>query len=472
MASTTFISRVTRIAREWLQDVNDCVYGPTAPATTLRGQLASTASVADGDALIGVKRPNSGASATTLHDWMNRQHVTPLDFGGVGDGVTADDTAWSSMIATGKPVVLPSGYNWRLDASHNISVMVTGEGADDNQSCITLTGSGALVVDDEQCKMSNFKITSSVAGNTWITCTASSFEARNIRFVRGGGAINQVGIKYDATNNSIYFCKYKGCKSNLDRPIQVTGAAPYVFNANDIGDFGTYFQSFASAIDIAGVAAADANEFCGYFETGTNAINFSGAALRQNRFRLVLDAVTRALNTSTTIADVNLWEILDGGFTVAGTYPQNQVLTGPSSTKVRATQGTAQSIPNAAATTVVYDTEVFDTLTEFVHTTGIFTAKNAGYYRVTGGVLSASVAWAAGNRWEVRIYKNGVEYAKGDWNVADAATTRQRSSYVSCLVSMNGTTDTIELVVIHNQGGAVALDTAPTANFIEIERLQ
>lgn len=86
------------------------------------------------------------------------------------------------------------------------------------------------------------------------------------------------------------------------------------------------------------------------------------------------------------------------------------------------------------------------------------------------GGLSESIAWDAGERWEARIYKNGTEYAKGDYNVADAATTRQRSSYVSCEMDV-AVGDTVDIRIIHNQGGAVLLDTAPTANFIEIQRI-
>ena len=118
-----------------------------------------------------------------------------------------------------------------------------------------------------------------------------------------------------------------------------------------------------------------------------------------------------------------------------------------------------------------FDTEVYDTLSEFAHGSGIFTAKNAGYYHIAASALSASVAWDEGERWEIRVYKNGAEYAKGDWNVAAAATTRQRGSRVVTTVYMNGTTDTLDVRIIHNQGGTVALDTAPTGNYIDIFRI-
>lgn len=35
----------------------------------------------------------------------------------------------------------------------------------------------------------------------------------------------------------------------------------------------------------------------------------------------------------------------------------------------------------------------------------------------------------------------------------------------------DGTTDTLDVRLIHNQGGAVLLDTAPTGNYIDIFRV-
>lgn len=248
-----------------------------------------------------------------------------------------------------------------------------------------------------------------------------------------------------------------------------------MFNANKIGgSTRDYWQDFQTAISIDNIAACDANRFAGYFETGTNFITLADAQFRQNRMDYVLDAVTRDLNVTPNITGSNRWERHDGGTftkTGAGNFTAEQQFIGIPQTKVRATQSVAQAIANATATVITYDAEAFDTLSEFVNGTGIFTARYPGYYRVTGAARSASAAWDANERWEVRIYKNGIEYAAGNYDRADAAVTNQRSSYVSAMVYMNGTTDTVDLRAIHNQGAAVNLDTAPTANFIEIERV-
>lgn len=75
----------------WFQDVNDTVYG-----------LPNTSNSAKGDALIGVKRTETGATAQTLHSYIQNQPLMPKDFGAVGDGVTLDDTALAAMLAAAK----------------------------------------------------------------------------------------------------------------------------------------------------------------------------------------------------------------------------------------------------------------------------------------------------------------------------------------------------------------------------------
>lgn len=60
-----------------------------------------------GDALIGVKQPFTGAVARTQHD-KNAEHITPADFGAVGNGVANDDAAFSALEVdtTGKDIDL------------------------------------------------------------------------------------------------------------------------------------------------------------------------------------------------------------------------------------------------------------------------------------------------------------------------------------------------------------------------------
>lgn len=72
-----------------LIDEWDDIYGVSDGSASL---LADTSSASNGDALVGVKRTETGAVATTLHNWVQSRRPTIKDFGAVGDGVT-DDTA-------------------------------------------------------------------------------------------------------------------------------------------------------------------------------------------------------------------------------------------------------------------------------------------------------------------------------------------------------------------------------------------
>lgn len=406
--------------------------------------------------------------------WVRQYHggVNVKWYGAIGNGVADDTAAFTSAAATSKPIDIPYG-DFVLSTPVTISAAMIGSGADDGQTTITLTGTGQLVVGDSNAVWENFFIRSAVNSLAFIRVPGVSyFSCTHFRAEKVGAATGQIAIQFDTTIASVYFANIDNFKIKLDYPFDITGDSTQVFNANKIGTVATaYYQDFQSAVTIDGVLACDANQFAGYFETGTNAINHVAGALRQNRFKMVIDTVNRVYNTGVTVTDQNLWEILSGGFIVNGTYPQNQIIVGAPSTRVRATNATADSIPNAAATILKFDTEVYDSLTEFVSATGVFTAKNAGYYMVSACALSASAAWDAGERWEIAVYKNGSEYSRGDSVTADAATTRQRLARVCTSVFLNGTTDTITVRLIHNQGAAVALDTAPTANYIDINRI-
>lgn len=399
-------------------------------------------------------------------------------YGAVGDGATDDSAAFTRASILERDIVLDAG-DYYINTVVTIYSNMYGKGATGSgtagRTTITLGPSGRLVVGDWHLKWDGIVFRSATNSATFITCAQSYFTLTRYRFERAGSPTGQIGIHFDCTSNSVYFATLENFKHKVDYPVWIDGTSSYVFNANKIGgSTRDYWQDFQSAITIDNVAAVDANQFAGYFETGTNFITLADAQFRQNRMSYVLDGVTRDLNVTPNITGSNTWERHDGGTftkTGAGNFTFEQQFIGIPVTRVRATQSTAQAMANAAATVVTYDSETFDTVSELVNGTGIFTAKNPGYYRVTGGARSASVAWDAGERWEARIYKNGVEYASGNWDRADAAATNQRSSYVSAIVYMNGTTDTLDLRIIHNQGASVNLDTAPTANFIEIERL-
>lgn len=92
MADTTFVNG-TVIEPSWLNDINDTNY-TTIPAILNDigglGGLSNTSDVADGDALIGVKRTETGAASRTQHQ-KNLDVVNAKDFGAANSETQANN---------------------------------------------------------------------------------------------------------------------------------------------------------------------------------------------------------------------------------------------------------------------------------------------------------------------------------------------------------------------------------------------
>ena len=97
-------------------------------------------------------------------------------------------------------------------------------------------------------------------------------------------------------------------------------------------------------------------------------------------------------------------------------------------------QSTGQSLSASTNTKALFQTEEFDTNSNFASST--FTPTVAGYYQVSGGNQPATAA----STLTVFVYKNGTVYKNIAVNIASASWV-----YGSCLVYCNGTTDYIEL---------------------------
>jgi hypothetical protein len=98
-----------------------------------------------------------------------------------------------------------------------------------------------------------------------------------------------------------------------------------------------------------------------------------------------------------------------------------------------------QSISSSTQTKITFDTEVFDTNSNFASSR--FTPTVAGYYQVTGGFSSTQSGSIS--RIILSIYKNGSNI----YTVNDLLVTGYRFSGTG-LVYCNGSTDYIEMYVL------------------------
>ena len=136
MASTTFVSNVTRIVRAWLQDVNDSTYGPIAPTTTLRGQLSDPTSASNGAGMVARSEQvvaNVAAvrllSKTSASSYARTLGYYTTNDGGAGsyyydssDTTTADD-GFACLVAA-------DGGRWKLLVDDFVNIRQAGAKGD------------------------------------------------------------------------------------------------------------------------------------------------------------------------------------------------------------------------------------------------------------------------------------------------------------------------------------------------------
>lgn len=128
MADTTFVDGQGRIVAAWLNDVNDSTYGPTAPITTLRGQLADSSSASNGAGMSGFEASNPYARLTlggaNIGGKVNVNWYSAADKTGVANNSTVFNTAG----ATGHANYVPTG-TWKMNATYSSKVRIEGDGS-------------------------------------------------------------------------------------------------------------------------------------------------------------------------------------------------------------------------------------------------------------------------------------------------------------------------------------------------------
>ena len=176
---------------------------------------------------------------------------------------------------------------------------------------------------------------------------------------------------------------------------------------------------------------------------------------------------TGGVNVASTTGVINLLGSTSGAITLqANAVAGTNTLTLPNNTGIllsnasvfsgtgpafRAGLSSTQNISANTATKIQFNSETFDTNTNYDNTTNYrFTPTVAGYYQVNGG-YSFGTAAAAGYTLIASIYQNGSELIRGAEMYSLTATFNQ--SHVSSVLYMNGSTDYIELYILVLGGG-------------------
>lgn len=163
------------------------------------------------------------------------------------------------------------------------------------------------------------------------------------------------------------------------------------------------------------------------------------------------DEIVNSSVTTAKIANDNITnaKIADGAITplkianngvTQNKLADNVAGTGPA---FKAYAGTTTSIPDNSFVKVNFNTEVFDTNSNFDTTTSRFTPTVAGYYLITGCISYVNLIDGP----LVRINKNNTPYALG----APQSLSSYRSN-VSDIVYLNGVDDFVELFAYQDSG--------------------
>ena len=130
--------------------------------------------------------------------------------------------------------------------------------------------------------------------------------------------------------------------------------------------------------------------------------------------------------------------VITTGSTFAGTGPA-----------FSASSTTLVSAANTTFTKVTYDTEDYDTNSNFASSR--FTPTVAGYYQINATIVFSGIV-AVGKKSFVTIYKNGSRFLDGNNAAQISGETTQNS--VSGIVYLNGSTDYVEIYGWQDTGGA------------------
>jgi len=109
-----------------------------------------------------------------------------------------------------------------------------------------------------------------------------------------------------------------------------------------------------------------------------------------------------------------------------------------------------QSIADSTTTKIQFNTEFFDTNSNFDNATNYrFTPTVAGYYSISAIASLSTLANTGGTN--ACIYKNGSLYIQG---AAVGTANMYPTASVSSIIYFNGSTDYVELYVFNGTGGA------------------
>ena len=156
---------------------------------------------------------------------------------------------------------------------------------------------------------------------------------------------------------------------------------------------------------------------------------------------------------------------LGNGSTTKVRMGNGDVIYGGAMPAFSARASATQSIADNTATTIAFNTEIFDTNSNYDTGTYRFTPTVAGYYQFNAHVQSGGSANT--EVWFCNIKQNGTEVLIGSNGQTKFASVGSCSN-VSGILYMNGSSDYVESVIYQRSGGgalSTQADSIATSNF-------
>lgn len=178
-----------------------------------------------------------------------------------------------------------------------------------------------------------------------------------------------------------------------------------------------------------------------------------------------------SLSASSTVSGAGFSTYLASPPAIGGTAPASGTFTtlkGNSLAKVFATNTSGQSIPNNAQTTVTGWTSVRDANSNFVASTGIFTAPASADYLVCAQLIIGG-AGASNGVLQATIIANGSAWAT--FNAPVWSSTVTDTTVSGCTETNVSSGQTITVQLLQNSGSAQALSTATKQVFLSIVQI-
>lgn len=352
---------------------------------------------------------------------------------------------------SGMQIQRESSEKWFVGANQSENFVIR---ADNSLDLFTVNANGLISITGT---IAGYATTSNVAlkANVVDLTTANVSELTNLYFTNARVYSNVINIGY-ATNSNV------ALKANI---VDLTTANVtertnlYFTNARAIAAVSTgalsniiitYQPSTAIGQGIT-VNAANTQGGTGYSDF-LKVTNTSGGATNPSKtFRLSSAGAVEVINNAYTATLMSLSDT--GSMSTALPYQVagKQAVNGPAFSAYAA--AILQTIPNATLTKVLFQTEEFDTNSNYASSR--FTPTVEGYYQLNAEVRLDGASGTG--EMMIMIYKNGAGYKRGTNQQGTQIAANFWAMQVSSIVYANGTTDYFEIYVQQGSGGSVSV---------------